>query len=109
MHIKGNCSNGFRFGKIYDISPFINDNYNEKDNIYVIQRIWTPKCGFGFTINNVKTPQDDESIQILKNYFKNCDSYQNKTINHFIFDRFTEISIKLAINLIKANEGKYSL
>lgn len=101
MHIKGNCNNGFMFGKIYDISAFINDNYKEEDNIYVIQKIWTPQCGNGFTVNNVKIPQDDESIQILKDYFKNCDSYQYKIINHFIFDRFNEISIQLAVNILK--------
>ena len=93
----------YQFGKIYDISAFINDNYKEEDNYWILQKLVCGNCTFSTT--NVKLPQDDESLQILKHYFKNKDLYQNKVINNLIFENFTEISIKLAINLIKANES----
>lgn len=103
MKIKGNCTGtSYLFGRLYDISAFIDDNVKEEDNIWVIQKINNDITlgAWNFNISNVKTPQDDESIQILKDYF-NDKTLHNKVINNLIFESFNEVSLKLAINLIK--------
>lgn len=52
--------------------------------------------------------EEEEDYLLLKNYFIEAlnGGYQNKVINNLIVDKFTKVSIKLAINLIKLKKLK---
>ena len=70
----------------------------ERMEIFYIQKIIKGK----FAIQEIDIEEEEDYI-LLTNYFIDTlnGGYQSKVINSLIIDTFTNVSIKLAINLIK--------